>query len=481
MVEKTAEYQYSRRLAPWCFDDEGTQGTITNKFFWGCAMNNTRASVRIANYTKYEEMVGDVSNHISSYTSEQDIGYAVVRPSEIDGDIDWSGKSYAVSTKCDAIPQDACTLGRSNITDSTRTSNCPGLLDGKNRTIYFAAVQHALWFYDWHRDLSESAPFTASFDDDTIKDQGLRIVDNSTITGATPEDTNKMFRNPWRWLAGIGVPGNTWDLPQDIQESPSLWAVNAVSSRFVLSCSTTGKSHSSTSLHRPLTPTVWDVDASFASKRVLSLTATPSNGSVTGIASMPSARSVRRIIPYLTQSRIDASKNLSTPQEFVTNYELAMSKVYASWLSIHTVPAPAHLVQKRITKVITKLPVAALWLLIIANLLYALFAIILTILALRASSPEVHQVYTRLTTTGVAAQLFDWKHSRGPVERDFDLFSGEVRKRVGVKVTETGGAEFVSYEVDAPRDIREQGREEAQWELVNFKQDTAYQGGSTFR
>jgi hypothetical protein len=242
MVEKTAGYQYSRRLAPWCFDSGGTEGTITNKFFWGCAMNNTRTLARIANYSTYEEMVGDVNNHVSFYTSEQNVGYAVVRPSEIDGDVDWTGKSYAVSTKCDAIPSAACKLGKSNITDATSVSICPDVfVAGKNQTIYFAALQHVLWFYDWHRDLAESAPFTASFDDDTIKDQGLRVIDNSTIAGATPEDTNKMFRNPWRWLAGISLPSNTWDLPQEIQESPSLWAVNTVASRYVLSCSTTGK------------------------------------------------------------------------------------------------------------------------------------------------------------------------------------------------------------------------------------------------
>jgi hypothetical protein len=232
--------------------------------------------------------------------------------------------------------------------------------------------------------------------------------------------------------------------------------------------------HLSLFRHHPLIIIVWDVDASFTSKRVLSLTAIPSNGSVTGIASMPSARTVGRIVPYLAEAQIYASKNLSTTQRFVTNYELAMSKAYASWLSMHTVSAPAHLVQKRITKVITKLPAAALWLLITINLLYVLYTIALTILALRASSPEVYQIYMRLTTAGVAAQLFDWKHSCGPAKCEFELFrehDGEVRKRVGFKLTDNGGAEFVSHKVDEPRDV---GGEEARLEMGNFKQETAY-------
>jgi hypothetical protein len=244
VVENTSGYQYSRRLAPWCFDVDGSEGTPGNKYFWGCAMNVTRTGTnvdkpRIANYTTYRETVADINNRISFYTSDQNVGYAVVRPSEIDGDIDWSGKSYAVSTKCGAIPRDTCTSIKSNITDARGSYNCQDIFDGRNQTMHFAAITHALWFYDWHRDLAESAPFTASFDDDGI-DQRLRLVDNSTVVGATPEDTNKMFRNPWRWLAQLGVPANTWDLPEEIKSSPSLWEVNAVNSRYVLSCSTTG-------------------------------------------------------------------------------------------------------------------------------------------------------------------------------------------------------------------------------------------------
>jgi hypothetical protein len=79
-------------------------------------------------------MVGDVSNHISFRTSSDDVGYAVVQRSEVNGDIHWSGKSCAVSMNCDAIYRDDCTLGRSNVINSTRTFSCSGILDEKNRT-----------------------------------------------------------------------------------------------------------------------------------------------------------------------------------------------------------------------------------------------------------------------------------------------------------------------------------------------------------
>jgi hypothetical protein len=133
-------------------------------------------------------------------------------------------------------------------------------------------------------------------------------------------------------------------------------------------------------------------------------------------------------------------------------------------------------------KVTTHLPATALWLLVIANMLFAGFAIMLMILALRASSPGVHQVYTRFTITGTAAQLFDRRHWLELFNRNSDLFACGVRKRVGVTVTKNGGAEFLRDEVDAMRDAgRELDREEVRWELVKFRERTACHKGASFR
>ena len=79
----------------------------------------------------------------------------------------------------------------------------------------------------------------------------------------------------------------------------------------------------------------------------------------------------------------------------------------AIFLVIHTVPAPAELAQRRVTKIITELPALAFWLLVAANHLFALLGLALAILAAQATSPEVQELHTRLTTAGLAAQLFD--------------------------------------------------------------------------
>jgi hypothetical protein len=188
---------------------------------------------------------------------------------------------------------------------------------------------------------------------------------------------------------------------------------------------------------------------------VFKLSPYKSNGSVAGIVSMPSVSAFGYIVDLQNVAGIEANQNLATPDEFVKNYESVMSKVFAIWLVIHTVPAPATLVQRRVTKILTKLPSAAFWLLVTANLLFVLLGLSLSVLAARATSQEVHQVHTRLSTTGIAAQLFDWQHSRRAIKDDFELFKENtakgcmtgVKKRISTRYTELGGADFVTHEV----------------------------------
>lgn len=157
-----------------------------------------------------------------------------------------------------------------------------------------------------------------------------------------------------------------------------------------------------------------------------------------------------------------ANANRSTPESLVRQYELSASIAMAVPLAAHSVPAPAVLVQRRRNAVITQLPKLALWLLIASNLLFALLGCILALLALKATSPEVNQVYIRLNTTGLAAQLFDPQSARRKGAGDTDLFrenhreeEGFLAKRVGVKRTAHGGAEFVVFDTGDETKMRD--------------------------
>jgi hypothetical protein len=173
-----------------------------------------------------------------------------------------------------------------------------------------------------------------------------------------------------------------------------------------------------------------------------------------GIVSMPSVSGLS-FSAQLQTVQLKSTQNLTTPEAFVKSFELAISKAFASWLVVHTVPTPVGLAQRRVTKIVTRLPVIAFWLLVTANILFALFGLILAVLAALATSPEVHQVHTRLSTAGLAAGLFDWQHSQRAAKSDSELFienttennSVDCRKRIGVRCTAFGGAEFVTHDV----------------------------------
>jgi hypothetical protein len=151
----------------------------------------------------------------------------------------------------------------------------------------------------------------------------------------------------------------------------------------------------------------------------------------------------------------EASRNFTELHDYVAIWELYISKAFTMPLVMHTVPSSPTLVQKRIISIITELPAAALWLLVIANLLFTMLGLVLATLAIRATSPEVHQVHTRLTTVGLAAQLFDWQHARKAAKRDSELFKENVRKdgkiavrkHVSIRSASPGGAEFMTENV----------------------------------
>lgn len=150
----------------------------------------------------------------------------------------------------------------------------------------------------------------------------------------------------------------------------------------------------------------------------------------------------------------EVNRNVTTPDTFIEAYATSMSKRMSVPLVVHTVLAPATLVQRRVTSVVTKLPKLVLWLLVVVNLLFALLGSVLGILALRATSPEVHQVQIRLSTAGLAAQLFDPEYAQRVALNYEKLFKENDRDTsparglvVGIQRTPSGSAEFATEQV----------------------------------
>lgn len=179
---------------------------------------------------------------------------------------------------------------------------------------------------------------------------------------------------------------------------------------------------------------------------------------------MMSLRSFGNFANGLNRVILETNRNYTTPEAFTDSYALAMSKQMAVPLLVHTVPKPASVVQRRVPSVITKLPKVAFWLLVAANTAFILLGLVIPVMAIKVASPKIHQVQIRLSTAGLAAQLFHPQHARRQAGDDKRLFrenskggpSGKAR-RVGVQCTSDGGAEFVTHDgLDKSRSFDEE-------------------------
>ena len=177
--------------------------------------------------------------------------------------------------------------------------------------------------------------------------------------------------------------------------------------------------------------------------KISRITRTPSNGTVAGISSMAMAQTFGYVSLSLQYIQAQANGLAKSVFDFAQLFSHGMARAYLAPIAAQASPRPALSVQSRSSKIVTKVPKSALWILVIANLLYAILAIILTILALLVTSMDIHQLRTRLSVTGLAAHLFEGEYAERDVKDEKDLFEkGDILKRVGVRRTETGGATF---------------------------------------
>jgi hypothetical protein len=106
----TTSYQHSRRIAPWCFDDENTFGTVHNKFFYGCGIRASGGYYAEANSSLGFQVQADIDSYLSIFTDAQGTDFTIDKPPPVDTSIDWTGSSYATSAECVGIPEPACDI-----------------------------------------------------------------------------------------------------------------------------------------------------------------------------------------------------------------------------------------------------------------------------------------------------------------------------------------------------------------------------------
>jgi hypothetical protein len=184
------------------------------------------------------------------------------------------------------------------------------------------------------------------------------------------------------------------------------------------------------------------------------MTKTPSNRTTTGIPIMPLVETFG-FTRNLHDSAMYRASQASSVQSWLSTYELEISKSFTVPLAVHTVPDSSIRAQKRISKVIARVPVASLWLLVLSNLAFAVLAFIIAWLALKATNGDVNQVYMRLGVSGLVAALFEPDRAGRVVDVDSDLFQeneGEkaVRTAVTVEKTAAEGVAWITRRTHAP-------------------------------
>jgi hypothetical protein len=160
---------------------------------------------------------------------------------------------------------------------------------------------------------------------------------------------------------------------------------------------------------------------------------------------------------YLDVVTHEANFRANTPSEVPEVYAQAISRKFLIPFAGQITARPALLVQTKSSRVVTKVPKAAIWTLVVANMLFAFFGLGLTVWAMLAAkgrdkAREVKQVFSRLGIMGLSAQLFEGEYARREVDGEEELFElryGEkdrMVKRVGVDKTNSGGAVFTISE-----------------------------------
>jgi len=173
------------------------------------------------------------------------------------------------------------------------------------------------------------------------------------------------------------------------------------------------------------------------------LEAHESKSTVAGISILPSVDSMGNLADF----KFSVLRQVNPPVslgKWISDLELGMSTSFALPLLVHTVPADSILVQTRARKIMTRAPVAAVWLLVLANLFFAALGIGLAVMAWIAADQDVHQVRTRLGVPGLAAALFERNSENRIVKSDKELYQendkdGLPLVLVGVQHTVTGG------------------------------------------
>lgn len=213
----------------------------------------------------------------------------------------------------------------------------------------------------------------------------LAYSSNSTLNG---DRALWGIQNPYYWglAAAVNLEGGGTLLQAN---DPEIVRRSGGGTAFVLNCSTT----------------LIDLYYESVNGTITRFWPSPSNMSVANIAQV-TAQLTDFMNPYLQTAASFATLS-SSAQELADKIALAYSKAALSNFAAAILPAPAEVAQSRIISLVTRIPAAPLYTLIITNLLFVGAGILLLIISLSASGGETRDVQARLSIVGLVADRFE--------------------------------------------------------------------------
>ncbi|KAH8704336.1 hypothetical protein GQ44DRAFT_778176 [Phaeosphaeriaceae sp. PMI808] len=247
------------------------------------------------------------------------------------------------------------------------------------------------------------------------------------------DQASTVLRNPWESLVQINVDDN---LAEKIGDSPYVYFDELyLASIVVLDCIST----------------VFDIKYTAINHTITSIERTPSNSSIAGIASMTTLNMWQMFGVIGDNIASDTSYLSSSLDDVVKNYAKRVSSGYATVIAAQTTHCSALAVQLRSFIIITAVSKAAIWMLIVAHILFALLGIGLASAAFLLSS-DICQSHIRMNITGLTAHLFEGKHAERLAQSEEDLFeerdgdADRIVKRVAIEKSNEEGSMFTLLE-----------------------------------
>jgi hypothetical protein len=389
----TTNIPYSLALNPEC---TAAGGTPRNAALKACGLDDAADHISLWDGAKSLQALNNVSEALIVLTLNNQYAYFGVPPSEEVSRRDYTATTFGMQTQCRPVSKE-CGLWASD--GASTPFNCSSAFAGDLTAAIFPVL---------------NANFqTAYFGDSTMT--GL------AYDGGVP--------NPFYF--GIAALNPEVEMQTPLRE-PVPGVVYPVhgGTAFVVFCHCT----------------LYDIKYDSVNGTVMRFTTTPSNDSTVSI--WQGAISLTSTATDQLTGATSLATLSNSAQELADKIAISYSRIALAVGAQSVVSQPALAAQERSSSLVTRLPVGPLFALLIANLLFVVLGIVLTILALENSDKETREVQARLSIVGLTASHCEGRRARIRV-RDLDsLFEeddGKGSMRVAIDDAPEGGYEYKMY------------------------------------